>query len=92
MGGSESELLFHGTTSQRQAESPLRVEYGRLEYNSAGTAVTLASRAFLYLLCNPLLKHSAAPHFEQSAVPCCQRFQQSHLVSRHDGPGGATSP
>ena len=34
----------------------------------AGTAVALAPRPFL-ILCAALLKRSAAPHFEQSAVP-----------------------
>jgi len=38
------------------------------------------------LLCNPLLQHSAPPHFKQSASTW-QRCQQSHLLSRNDGPG-----
>jgi hypothetical protein len=32
-----------------------------------------------------LLKHSTVSRLEQSAVPCCH--QQSHQVSRNDGPG-----
>jgi len=42
---------------------------------------------FYSLLCNPLFKHSAALHFEQTVVPCWRRCRQSHLLSRNHGPG-----
>jgi len=42
------------------------------------------------LLLNTLHKHSIAQYFEQSAVPCWWRCQQSYLVSRNCGPDAWT--
>jgi hypothetical protein len=47
--------------------------------------VTLAHELFLLFCVNPLLRHSAAPHFEQSAG-LADRDVGSHLVSRNNGP------
>jgi hypothetical protein len=41
-----------------------------VEYCRGGTTVTLLTSTIYSLLCNPLLKDSAASHFEQSAVSC----------------------
>ena len=39
------------------------------------------------LLCNPLVKHSAATHSQRNPVPCWWRCRQSHMASKNGGPG-----
>ena len=66
---------------------PINVNNSRAEYSTvpqgkhqSGPCTSTVS----IFLCNPLLKHSAAPNLEQRAVLCWWRCQHSNLVSRND--------
>jgi len=62
-----------------------RVEKSRIE--CGGHCGDPCTSAISDLLLNTLHKHSVAQHFEQNAIPCWWRCQQSYLVSRNCGPG-----
>jgi hypothetical protein len=57
----------------------------RLEFIRSGITVTFAPWPFS-ISCNSLLKHSAASHLEQSAVPCRRRCRRSGRILIKVGP------
>lgn len=80
--------IWFGLFFTRQMSKMLewnRVEKSRIE--CGGHCRDPCTSTVSDLLLNTLCKHSVAQHFEQNALPCWWRCQQSYLVSRNCGPG-----
>jgi hypothetical protein len=66
----ESLIINHSLIIIKVFQTKFITVSNRVGHNRAGTTVTRAcSSTVSNLLCGPLFKHSAAPHFEQISVP-----------------------